>query len=89
MISCMYQARFSVPNNRDKLWLTEAEEEFIQDYHVACKISEKVGEPDMGKGKIKEDWVGARTVEIHGTKEHSETSSPTTEHLAATTNPAP
>lgn len=55
MISCVYQARFSVPSNRDKLWLTEAEEEFSQDYHVAYRISEKVGEPDVGKGKIKED----------------------------------
>lgn len=36
----------------------------------------------------KEGWTAARTKEIQGTKEHVKTSSPTIEHLAATTSAA-
>ena len=68
---------------RDILRPTEAEEKFIQSCYVASTISEMVGEPDLGKGKIKDDWAAARTAETYGTKAQAENPCPGSEHWAA------
>ena len=73
-----------VPSNRDVLWLIEAEEEHIQDYHVAYEISQKVGESDMGKeGFRKTTWTSGRQ-KFMTPKSMQRLPAPPLEHLAAT-----